>query len=40
MLDAEGNPEAHRRLYLGPLRMRINHLERAALADMMDEEEP
>ncbi|MBV9595394.1 MAG: hypothetical protein JOZ87_00925 [Chloroflexi bacterium] len=40
MLDAKTNPEAHRRLYFGPLRMRIDHIEQAALADMMDEEAP
>ena len=38
MLDAEANPEAHRRLYFGPLRMRVDHIEQAALADLLDDE--
>jgi hypothetical protein len=38
-LDAQQQPEAHRRLYFGPLRMRVDHIHQAALDDMMDEDE-
>jgi len=38
-LDREAQPEAHQRLYLGPLRMRVDHIEQAALADMLGDED-
>jgi len=38
-LDAEAQPEAHHRLYFGPLRIRVDHIEQAALADMMGDED-
>jgi hypothetical protein len=33
MLDPDKNPEAHRRLYFGPLRMRVDDINQAALED-------
>jgi hypothetical protein len=40
MLDPETQGELHQHLYFGPLRMRIDHIVQAALADMMGDEEP
>jgi hypothetical protein len=34
MLDPEQQAEAHRRLYFGPLRMRIDHIQQAAAEDL------
>ncbi|MBI2756282.1 MAG: hypothetical protein HYX52_06200 [Chloroflexi bacterium] len=39
-LDPEAEPNAHHRLYFGPLRMRVDHIEQAALAEFEDEDEP
>jgi hypothetical protein len=37
-LDSEAQPEAHQRLYFGPLRMRVDHIAQAALADFEGDE--
>jgi hypothetical protein len=38
-LDAEASAEAHHRVYFGPLRMRVDHIEQAALLDMMGDDD-
>jgi hypothetical protein len=37
-LDPEERPELHQRLYFGPLRMRVDHIQQAALAAMEGED--
>jgi hypothetical protein len=39
MMDAEQHPDAHKRLYFGPLRQRVDYIEQAALEDVVGDVE-
>lgn len=39
MLDPDTQPDKHKTLYFGPLRMRVDHIEEAARADLMSDDE-